>query len=194
MVLFKLTKNVVKFFLGDFIAKLYLSILKPSIDSYVTRAQLKQASIGTNSRFYGKGSIYFSHGLKVGDHSRIGDNYFFHAKGGIEIGDNTIISRNVVIYSANHNYLTDDLLPYDTTYIERKVIIGNSVWIGMNVSILPGVVIGDGAIIGMGSIITKDIRKGEIVVSSMQRSVGRRDLMKFDDLQRKQKYYGISYD
>jgi maltose O-acetyltransferase len=179
---------------GDVIAKIYLSIIKPSIDKYITNSQTKLASIGLNTNFYGNGSIFHPEGLVVGNHSKIGYNFFFHAKGGIEIGDNTIISRNVTIYSANHNYLSEDLIPYDCSYIEKKVVIGNSVWIGMNASILPGVVINDGAIIGMGAIITKDVAKGEIVVSSHQRTVGCRDLELFNKLEKEIKFYGRKFD
>ena len=46
---------------------------------------------------------------------------------------------------------------------EKKITIGNDVWIGMNVIVKNGIKIGDGAIIGAGSIVTKDVESFAIV-------------------------------
>lgn len=40
---------------------------------------------------------------------------------------------------------------------DRKVVIGNDVWIGARCIIFEGVTIGDGAVIAAGSIIRKDV-------------------------------------
>ncbi len=183
-------KKIFSTLFGDLIAKIYISVIKKAIDNYYTKTQLSLSKIGKNTKFYGRGTIYFSENLTVGDDCRIGYNYFFHSKGGIKIGNNTILSRNVTIYSANHDYLSKKLIPYDENYLEKEVVIGNSVWIGMNVSILPGVVIEDGAIIGMGTVVTKNVKKGEIVVGMGQKVVGNRDLMIFDKLNSDAKFYG----
>ena len=180
---------ILKYF-GDFIAKLFMSIIETAINRYNIKTQFAESKIKNNTKIYGKGTAYFSNNIKIGEYCRIGENFFFHGKGGIEIGDNTILSRNVTIYSANHNYKSFTTIPYDDTYIEKPVVIGNSVWIGMNVSILSGVNIGDGAIIGMGTIISKDVRAGEIVVSSRQRTVATRDLELFYNLKQDKQYYG----
>lgn len=46
----------------------------------------------------------------------------------------------------------------------KKVIIGNDVWIGTNAIILPNVTVGNGAVIGAGAIVTKDVPDYAIVV------------------------------
>ena len=46
---------------------------------------------------------------------------------------------------------------------ERKVEIGNDVWIGHGAIIMCGIKIGDGAVIGSGSVVTKDIEPYSIV-------------------------------
>ena len=175
---------------GDLIAKIYLSIVKKAIDNYYTKNNLLKMKIGFKSVFYRRGTILFSENIEIGNYCRIGENYFFHGLGGIKIGDNTILSRNVTIYSANHNYLSNVQIPYDESYIAKQVTIGNSVWIGMNVCILPGVEISDGAIIGMGAVVSKNVGYGEIVVGSSQRVVGKRDINNFDDLKKNEQYYG----
>lgn len=143
---------------------------------------------GKNCRFQGKVTVYYDHGLQLGNHVRIGFDTFIFAMGRVEIGDNTQISRNVTIYSANHD-IEGTHIPYDDKYICKPVIIGNSVWIGMNAQILPGVTIGDGAVIGMGAIISKDVQPGEIVVSSSQRVVKQRDMDEFYKKQHLQSYF-----
>jgi acetyltransferase-like isoleucine patch superfamily enzyme len=187
-------KKVILYLFGDFIAKFYLSIIKPSIDNYFTKTQLKKSVVGVKTIFFQKGIIFFPEKFKIGNYCRVGENYFFHAKGGLEIGNNTILSRNVTIYTANHNFLDLETMPYSDNYIEKSVIIGNSVWIGMNVSILPGVTIGDGAIIGMGSIITKNINPGEIVVGSSQRVVSSRKFENIDIFNNEINFYGKKFN
>lgn len=49
---------------------------------------------------------------------------------------------------------------YMSEYIsdeDRKVVIGNDVWIGARCIIFEGITIGDGAVIAAGSIIRKDV-------------------------------------
>lgn len=46
---------------------------------------------------------------------------------------------------------------------QKKVIIGNDVWIGSYVRIMEGVTIGDGSIVAAGSIVTKDVPEYAIV-------------------------------
>lgn len=137
---------------------------------------------GKNVNIAGYSRFLNSENLILGNNVRIGYNCFFFCKGGIEIGDNTILSRNITIYSSNHNYL-GEAIPYDNTHINKPVKIGKGVWIGMGVMITPGVEIGDGAIIGMGTIVSKNIKAGEIVVGYGQKTVLNRDIERFEKLQ-----------
>ena len=101
-------------------------------------------------------------GIVIGKNVHVGSGGYIDGRGGVVIGDNTHISRNVTIYSANHNYKIG-ALPYDQRLLCGLVTIGQNVWIGMNVSIVPGVTIGENAIIGMGSVVTKDVPPHSIV-------------------------------
>ena len=122
--------------------------------------------------------MHFPNNLRIGDYVRIGEGCFLFCKGGLDIGSNTQISRNVCIYTANHN-TNGRMIPYDNSYIEKPVRIGKSVWIGMNVCITPGSKIEDGAIIGMGTTVSGYIPKGAIVVGTPCRIVGYRDMEEF---------------
>ena len=46
---------------------------------------------------------------------------------------------------------------------EKRVVIGNDVWIGHGATVLPGVTIGNGAVIGAGAVVSKDVAPYTIV-------------------------------
>ena len=130
--------------------------------------------------------------LTLGNNIRIGYGCFFYCKGGIEIGDNSILSRDIIIYSSNHDY-QGKAVPYDNKYNHKPVKIGKGVWIGMGVMITPGVEIGDGAIIGMGTVVSKNIDSGDIVVGAEQKVVSTRDMKKFERLTTAKKIFSIMW-
>jgi acetyltransferase-like isoleucine patch superfamily enzyme len=154
----------------------------------VAYAQLSMfRSVGECSKISSPGTFIHPENIEVGSHVRIGRNNYYQAKGGILIGDYSHIARNVTIYSCNHNY-NGDLLPYDHSYVLKKVVIGRYVWIGSNVNIVPGVTIGDGAIIGSGTTVSFDIPNHAIVVGVKAKIVKFRDPKKVDQLIRDQSY------
>jgi len=87
-----------------------------------------------------------------------------------KIGDNVHITNNV-------NFITHDggtLLFRDrdkNLEITKPIIIGNSVYIGVNTIILPGVTIGNNVIIGAESIITKNINDNCVVAGNPARVI-----------------------
>lgn len=145
---------------------------------------------GENVKIVGYSRFLDPDNLSLGNNVRIGYGCFFYCAGGIEIGDNSILSRNITIYSSNHNYL-GDAIPYDNNYMHKPVKIGKGVWIGMGVMITPGVSIGDGAIIGMGTVVSKNVEAGAIVVGSGQKVVSNRDMEKFTTLQDSNKIFSL---
>lgn len=100
-----------------------------------------------------------------GKNITIGKNVFFNTgcsfqdRGGIDIGDGSMIGMNVSINTLNHG------LPLETrnTTYPSPVHIGKNVWIGSNATILPGVTIGDHAVIAAGAVVTKDVAKDAVV-------------------------------
>lgn len=98
----------------------------------------------------------FSRRISIGDNSGIGINS--HINGPCIIGKNVMMGPECLIFTQNHRF--DDV----TTTIqgqgateERKVTIGDDVWIGARVIILPGVSIASHSVIGAGSVVTKNI-------------------------------------
>jgi len=129
--------------------------------------------------------------IEIGQNVHIGDSAFIRGEGGLVIGDNTHISRNLVLYTVNHRY-KGDRLPYDDTVIKKPVEIGRNVWIGMNVCITPGSKIGDGAIIGMGSVISGEVPPLSIVGNQKIRILGYRNLQHYEALEIAKAFGGVN--
>jgi acetyltransferase-like isoleucine patch superfamily enzyme len=179
-----------------FIAKVYVYKVKPHIQSYeVARANaLLKATVPSLGVFSNvNGTIKISEPLCVviGNNVHIGNGCFFHTDGGLIIGDNTHISRNVTIYTSDHSY-NGGSLPYDETRSYKQVVIKKNVWIGMNVSITPGVTIGEGAIVGMGAVVTKDVPAMSIVDNQSIREIGTRELDCYSLLDNNKNFGGIN--
>jgi len=145
---------------------------------------------GDNVRLRYRSSFIKPEKIQLGTNIHIGENAWWRADGGIEIGDNTIISRNSVMFTANHNY-EGTTLPYDRTFRYGKITVGNNVWIGMNVMINQGVTIHDGAIIAMGTVVTKDVPPGAIVGSMGSRILKYRDKEHYDELVAREQFIKI---
>jgi len=168
-------------------------------DQQAREAELVMAQFGARGRdcilvppFHITGPAH----VRLGDNVHIGRNAFIRAHGGVEIGAHTVLSRNVVIYSVDHDY-DDDLLPYSAGTRKSKVTIGSHVWVGMNVCILPGTNIGDGAIIGMGTVVSGNVPSGAIVGSEKWRVLKMRDIEKYDRLRSAGRFanpYGRAYE
>lgn len=107
--------------------------------------------------------------FKSGNYVQIGPGTRIECVNNIEIGDNTTISRNVII-SDNNNHPVNPIDRLQMSYMplgaEKKqmyysvsspVKIGRTVWIGENARICKGVTIGDGAIVAANSVVTKDV-------------------------------------
>ena len=54
---------------------------------------------------------------------------------------------------------------------ERRITIGNDVWLGAGVIVLPGITIGECSVIGAGAVVTKDIPPYSIAVGNPARVI-----------------------
>lgn len=100
-----------------------------------------------------------------GKNITVGKNVFFNTgcsfqdRGGINIGDGTMMGMNVTIATLNHGF---SLETRNVTY-PSPVVIGDNVWIGSNATILPGVKIGDNSVVAAGAVVTKDVPANTVV-------------------------------
>lgn len=146
---------------------------------------------GRGVRLYGNCRITAPHRLQLGDNVHINVGAFIRAEGGVSIGDNTHIARNIMIYSMNHQF-EGTRLPYDDTSIYKPVRIGRNVWIGANVAIAPGSQIGDGAIIAMGAVVSGQIEPHSIVAAAPLRILRKRDIEHYSRLDSAKEYAGMA--
>lgn len=72
----------------------------------------------------------------------------------IEIGDDTIISKDVIIRDSDSH-----IIKTKNFRKTKPIKIGKHVWVGIRCTILKGVTIGDGAVIAAGAVVTKDVPK-----------------------------------
>ncbi|MCH7846846.1 MAG: acyltransferase [Planctomycetes bacterium] len=137
------------------------------------------------------GKVLFVHAerLTLGRNVHIGHGACFNCLGGITVGDHTIISGQVTIYSYDHAFKRPSRLPYDDEVTPKPVYIGRYVWIGMNVTIAPGTIIEDGAVIGIGTVVSGHIPANAIVVSPKPRVVGYRDESHTRALAQQERFY-----
>lgn len=154
---------------------------------HVKYLKAKGLEIGANSRIFAPSDLIMGlNEVKIGNNTRIGKGAWIKAEGGLIIGNNVRISRNLTCYTCNHDYSGKEL-PYDENLIYRPVRIEDNVWIGMNVTILPGAHIEEGAIIGAGSVIRKKVERCSIVGASLAETIGSRDLSHYDRIAKKSK-------
>ena len=127
--------------------------------------------------------------LKLSNYVRIGAYCHLDALGTIKIGMGTTLSPYVVILSSHHNYLSNDLLPFDLSENYTPVRIGAGVWIAWGAKIFGGVTIGDGAVIAGGAVVTKDVASGDIVAGNPAQVIGRRDPNTLSRLLRENRFF-----
>lgn len=126
--------------------------------------------IGYFSRILCTGALKnIGKGMKIGNNFGCGENCFFGAAGGIEIGNDVIMGQNVRFYSENHNFTNPDLLIRLQGVTNKGIHIGNNCQIGSGVVFLDGVQIGNGCVIGANSLLNKSLPDRCIAVGNPTR-------------------------
>ena len=162
----------IKFLLSKFIKKAKI-------------ASIKNSNVHQTSKIEAGTSFYNSNMQK---HSFCGYNCQINNS---DIGSFCSIADNVIIGPASHPYnwvggspvfysgrdsVKAKFSKFDRQK-QKRTIIGNDVWIGINSMIKSGVKIGHGSIIGMGSVVTKDVDPYTIVGGCPAKIIKKR----FDD-------------
>jgi acetyltransferase-like isoleucine patch superfamily enzyme len=120
--------------------------------------------------------------FEIDQTSHIKSGTFIECSGGVRIGRYFHPGRGLTIFSTNHNYRSDRMIPYDERDLLGPVVIGDCVWAGANVSIVPGITIGEGAVLAMGAVVTRDVGVGSVVAGNPARVIGQRDMGVYQQL------------
>ena len=119
---------------------------------------------------WGCHNVHFGRGIYCNS------NVTFVDDADIYIGDDCLISPNVVITTSVHPILP--ILREHNYVYNLSVHIGKNVWIGSGVQILPGVTIGNNSVIGAGSVVTADIPANVVALGNpcrVIREIGEKD-------------------
>jgi len=110
--------------------------------------------------------------IKIGNNVALNGSVITSKKR-IEIGDNTMLAPNVIIVDSDFHahWPPEKRFQQVDSALDKEVIIGRNVWIGMNSIIIKGVTIGDNSIIGAGSVVTSNIPSNVIAAGSPARVV-----------------------
>lgn len=144
---------------GDF--QLYLLTICGYIPSHrIRRVIYSQCGLTFphSSSIHWQARFFVPSKLSIGDNCILGNNGFYDAREGIDLGRNVNIAAEVRIYTREH-----DIDSPTFAEVGGSVVIGDYVYIGTRVTILPGVTIGEGAVVATGAVVTKDVEPYTLV-------------------------------
>lgn len=116
--------------------------------------------------------------ITIGNNCYIGGGSIIGSAIRIEVGDDVLISYQVIVMDSNNHSLKRserkrdladwrDGNKHDWSVTSSKpVIIGSGSWIGARAIICKGVTLGEGAIVGAGSVVTRDVPAWTIVAGN----------------------------
>lgn len=123
---------------------------------HCTMAGCNFIGMGTCISILPSGNLSLGKGVGIGNNNQI----VSHHK--IEIGENTIIGPNVMIFDHNHQFDSETGVKHKSFDI-GEIVIGKNCWLGATCVILKNVHIGNNVIVAAGSVVTKDVPDGVIV-------------------------------
>ena len=136
---------------------------------------------------YVGGKSYVTPNTHLGDHVCF-NGMRMSGNGKITVGSYFHSGPGCQILTSFHNY-EGDAIPYDNTFVDKDVTIGDCVWLGNDVIILGGVTIGEGAIIQAGSVVCKDVPPYAIAGGHPAVPFKYRDKEHYDQLKKEKKFH-----
>src|SRR5665213_649968 len=109
-----------------------------------------------------------------GDEIRVGRNVFinqnctFYDLGGLDIGDDVMISPNVSLITAGHPV---DAAQRRAVTTGRPIVISRNVWIATGAIVVGGVTIGENSVVAAGSVVTRDVPTNCLVAGNPARVI-----------------------
>ena len=102
-------------------------------------------------------------GIRIGQHSLVGEYTVIRGQGGVSIGDRVYTSPHCQIIAVNHVF-DDPNRPFVAQGITAQgIVIEDDVWLGSAAVILDGVRVGRGAVVAAGAVVTQDVPAHTVV-------------------------------
>lgn len=102
--------------------------------------------------------------VRIGPRSGIGPFAYIGGNGGVEIGEDVMVSGHTMIVAANHRFDPRLPGPYMAQGETREgITIEDNVWIAARAVILDGVSVGRGAVVAAGAVVTRDVEAYTLV-------------------------------
>lgn len=151
--------------MSSFLSELRLYICNHFIASFPSHRvrlwfyrKVMKFSIGTGTTIFMGCKFDCAKGLTIGNNSCINANCRLDSRGLLKIGNCVSVSEDVIFLTADHN---EELIGVPDR--EKKVVIGDYVWIGTRAMVLPGITVEKGAVIAAGAVVSKNVEKLAVV-------------------------------
>lgn len=139
--------------------------LLPETRCYPLKASLLRwagAKVGSNVRVCSSVTILGPGCLEIGDDTWVGHQVFIVSSSSVRIGRCVDIAPKVFIGTGTHQL--DPKGKHSAGLgINRDVVIGDGVWLGVCSTILPGISIGHKAVVAAGAVVTRDVPERKVV-------------------------------
>lgn len=127
-----------------------------------------QFALGVTLRSDNGGVIYF------GDNFTANQNFTCFVNTEIKFGQSVLIGWDVNVRDSDgHKILNEDNILINPN---KKIYIGNHVWLASHVNILKGALISDNSIVGFGSLVTKKFNDANVIIAGIPACVVKKDI------------------
>lgn len=164
-----------------------VSKIKNQFSKIYYQMKIKRIAAEVGNDLYVGGKSYVTSNTYLGRHVCF-NGMQISGNGEVKIGSYFHSGFGCQIITSFHNY-EGKKIPYDETFIDKNVSIGECVWFGNNVIVLGGVKIGEGAIIQAGSVVCKDIPAYSIAGGHPAIPFKIRNIEHYKELKRKQLFH-----
>lgn len=151
------------------------AFLRPSASLTVRNAEGCRLEIGAGSNIEARLVLERAGAwITIGERSHLGGGSLLDAAEKISVGDDVLISFDVLITDHGSHAIAFPLRERDVadwtdgrkdwTHVKRAATrVQDRAWVGARAIILAGVTIGEGAVVGAGSVVTRDVAPWTVV-------------------------------